>query len=217
MCAVTVKVTRKSELDSKKWSGGVTTQLAIWPEGADYASRRFDWRISSAIVEEAESTFTKLPGIHRHLMLLSGGIELTHESLGTKTMKPLADVSEFEGGWQTTSKGRCVDFNLMTAAEYGGAMAPVPAGGNSIMLPFSQSPLCWKGIFAVTDDLKIEIDAPDSAFTETLNSGDFLLMSYTPDNCGEIYLTVSPSTMEVPAVAATVWKIPDGVDVVWDQ
>lgn len=215
MCGITVKVIRKSELDAKKWSGGVTTQLAIWPEGADYAARKFDWRISSAVVEEAESTFTKLPGIHRHLMLLSGGIELTHESMRTKTLKPLCDSAEFEGDWTTASKGRCVDFNLMTAAGYGGKTAAVPAGGNSLILPLSESPLCWKGIFSVTDDLGIAIDGPDSAYSETLNIGDFLLMSYTPNNCGQIYLTYSPSTMQVPAVVATVWQIPKDIPVVW--
>ena len=217
MCAITVKVVRKSELEAKKWSGGVTTQLAIWPEGADYASRKFGWRISSAIVEEEESTFTALPGVHRHLMLLDGGIELTHESIAPKKMKPLTDVAEFEGEWLTNSKGRCVDFNLMTTEGYAGSMAPVPAGGNSVMLRFSQSPLCWHGIYAVTDDLTIAVDAPDSAYNETLDAGDFFLMSYTPNNCGEIFLTISPAVMDVPAVAASVWVVPEGVDVVWDE
>ena len=217
MSAVTVKTVRRSELGSKKWSGGITTQLAIWPEGADYASRKFDWRISSAVVEEDESTFTKLPGIHRWLMLLSGGIELTHESMETKFMKPLADVSEFEGEWTTTSKGRCVDFNLMTAKGFSGATAAVPAGKSRLKLPGSSCPKCWKGILSVTDGLKIEISEQGATVSETLNSGDFMLLSYAPDDCGDIFLTTNPSLEQTPAVIATVWQLPEGMPVVWSE
>ena len=38
MPRVDINVVRKDELEHKRWSGGVTTQLAIWPEDADYAS-----------------------------------------------------------------------------------------------------------------------------------------------------------------------------------
>ena len=55
MTQADIKVVRKDELEHKRWSGGITTQLAIWPEGADYGARKFDWRISSAVVEDEES------------------------------------------------------------------------------------------------------------------------------------------------------------------
>lgn len=35
-----------------RWSGGTTTQLAIFPPGASYADRDFLWRVSSAAVED---------------------------------------------------------------------------------------------------------------------------------------------------------------------
>ena len=35
MPRVDINVVRKDELEHKRWSGGVTTQLAIWPEDAD--------------------------------------------------------------------------------------------------------------------------------------------------------------------------------------
>ena len=126
-----VEVKRKDELSHNRWSGGVTTQLAIWPEGADYGARLFDWRISTAIVEDEKSVFTALPGIHRLLMILDGEIEVTHNGERALAMKPLADVDEFEGGWETVSVGRCVDFNLMTVDGYPGAMAACAAGGSS--------------------------------------------------------------------------------------
>ena len=47
------------------WSGGTTTQLAIAPEGAVYADRKFLWRLSSAQVELEHSDFTPLPDYDR--------------------------------------------------------------------------------------------------------------------------------------------------------
>ena len=53
-----IHVLRKEFQTVGAWTGGTTTQLAIWPEEADYASRRFDWRVSSARVEQEKSDFT---------------------------------------------------------------------------------------------------------------------------------------------------------------
>ena len=55
-----------------KWSGGLTTQLGIAPEGAVYADRDFLWRLSSATVEDAESDFTALPDYERLISTLEG-------------------------------------------------------------------------------------------------------------------------------------------------
>lgn len=49
------------EFNISRWSGGTTTELFIWPHGASYAERRFGIRISTATVDIAQSTFTKLP------------------------------------------------------------------------------------------------------------------------------------------------------------
>ena len=210
-----IKIIRASELKTTSWSGGSTTQLAIWPPEADYAKRSFGWRISSAVVEEEESTFTALPGVHRHIMTLEGGIELEHTGISSRTLRPLSDIEEFEGSWETKSRGRCVDFNLMTQQGYNGSIACIPAGGQSLMLPFSKSPLCWKGIYAITDGLTIKTDAPGSCGSYSLRRGDFALMSYTPNNCGEIFITLTSVKMVIPAVEATVWQVPEGVSVVW--
>ena len=73
------RIIRKGELPVSRWSGGTTTQLAIWPEGAVYAERNFVWRVSSARVETQESEFTSLPGVARCLMVLDGTLHLEHE------------------------------------------------------------------------------------------------------------------------------------------
>ena len=95
-----------------KWSGGLTTQLGIAPEGAVYADRDFLWRLSSATVEDAESDFTALPDYERMISTLEGTIELSHNGGARLELAPYA-VHRFDGGDDTHSWGRCRDFNLM--------------------------------------------------------------------------------------------------------
>ena len=71
-----------------KWSGGLTTQLGIAPEGAVYADRDFLWRLSSATVEDAESDFTALPDYERLISTLEGTIELNHNGGEKLTLNP---------------------------------------------------------------------------------------------------------------------------------
>ncbi len=95
-----------------QWSGGTTTQIAIFPPDAQYAERNFLWRISSATVNLAESDFTPLPDYKRYLSLLEGCILLTHDGGSPVTLTP-GEIHCFDGGAATKSQGTCVDFNLM--------------------------------------------------------------------------------------------------------
>ena len=95
-----------------KWSGGLTTQLGIAPEGAVYAERDFLWRLSSATVEDAESDFTALPDYESLISTLEGTIELNHNDGEKLTLNPY-EVHRFDGGDNTHSWGCCRDFNLM--------------------------------------------------------------------------------------------------------
>lgn len=94
------------------WAGGVTTQLAIAPEGAGYADREFLWRISSAKVELDHSNFTRLPGYHRLLSVLDGKLELKVGEDARFSLAPY-QVCAFDGGVPVESWGQCTDFNLM--------------------------------------------------------------------------------------------------------
>lgn len=107
-----VKLIKSDEFQISEWSGGTTTQIAIYPKEAIYSKRNFTWRISSAKVEVEESTFTHLPGINRIIMILDGEIELVHENHHKCTLKPFEQDS-FNGSWNTKSYGKVVDFNLM--------------------------------------------------------------------------------------------------------
>ena len=98
------------------WSGGTTTQLAIAPEGAVYADRKFLWRLSSAQVELEHSDFTPLPDYDRLISVLKGELELKIGQ-GERGALEACTVRGFDGGVPVESWGRCVDFNLVAAAS----------------------------------------------------------------------------------------------------
>ena len=107
-----MKQLKKKDYIIAKWSGGTTTQLAIWPENAVYADRDFLWRVSSATVDLEASDFTPLPDYERLIATLQGEIVLTHNGGEPLRLRPL-EVHAFSGADATHSVGRCTDFNLM--------------------------------------------------------------------------------------------------------
>jgi environmental stress-induced protein Ves len=107
---------KASKLTTNQWSGGTTTQLAIYPKNAEYKERNFQFRISTATVESEESTFTRLPGVLRKLMILDGEIRIEHKNQHSKTLKKF-DQDEFSGDWDTKSHGKATDFNVMTTGN----------------------------------------------------------------------------------------------------
>ena len=116
---------QKTDYVISAWSGGTTTQLAIFPPDAVYAERDFLWRVSSATVELEESEFTPLPAYERLISTLEGGIELSHNGGPTLTLRPF-EVHAFSGADATHSRGRCTDFNLMLRRDrVTGSMEPL--------------------------------------------------------------------------------------------
>lgn len=104
------------DYQTSEWSSGSTTQLYISPANASYAESNFNFRISSAKVEVSESTFTTLPNVNRKLMVLEGEITLNHKNQYSKTLQKY-EVDTFNGDWETTAKGICTDFNVMTTGN----------------------------------------------------------------------------------------------------
>ncbi|MDF2674430.1 MAG: hypothetical protein K0R09_2698 [Clostridiales bacterium] len=119
-----IQIIKKNEQNTSTWSGGTTTELAIYPVGASYSDRNFAWRLSSANVELEESTFTSLPGIWRYIMVIDGEMVLEHEEHHKVYLKPYEQDS-FNGGWVTKSKGKVTDFNLMLADGYNGRIEAI--------------------------------------------------------------------------------------------
>lgn len=95
-----------------EWSGGTTTQLFIYPKESSYVERNFSLRISTATVDVEESDFTALPGYERLLMILNGNLLITHNHQISKPLLPY-EVHAFSGDWQTSAKGKVIDFNVI--------------------------------------------------------------------------------------------------------
>ena len=127
----------KENYKVSQWSGGTTTEVFIWPEGADYASRDFSLRISSATVELEESDFTTLPGVIRWIVPLQGGFTLTHPDTEPVVLAPLDPPYRFSGEVATHCVGCATDFNLMLKGVAGRMdicreTAPVSPGLNCL-------------------------------------------------------------------------------------
>ncbi len=116
-----MRILHLTETDYKvgQWSGGSTTELFIWPEGADYAKREFALRVSSAWVDLEESDFTPLQGVTRYITPLTGGFTLTHPGSVPVVMGPMAEPYRFSGEIPTHCVGKATDFNLMLKGAEG--------------------------------------------------------------------------------------------------
>lgn len=100
------------QFSTGKWSGGETTEFAIYPETSEYVERDFIWRLSSADVIAEESAFTRLPDYDRVLMVLEGEAVLVHGGERTVKLTPEQQDS-FGGETETKCFGRIRDYNLM--------------------------------------------------------------------------------------------------------
>ncbi len=164
---------RKNEYMTSAWSGGTTTQLYIYPADADYASRRFRVRISSAAVDLEESDFTPLPGVDRWITPLMGGFILTHPvthpDRAPVVMGPLSEPYAFSGGIETHCVGRALDFNLMLKDAEGrmeicAGMAKIEKGLNAFY-PVAETNMLVGGESFMLEGgelLVIESDAEDT-------------------------------------------------------
>ena len=149
------KVIKASSLKSSPWSGGETTELFMYPGDAEYATRNFNFRLSTATVKVEESTFTALPGITRTLMVLDGEMTLTHGAHHTAKLGRF-DSDNFKGDWQTSSKGKCTDFNLMTMGDTEGTVESLPVNkGKQIFISFSEN-IQQLVIYVYSGQIKIE-------------------------------------------------------------
>jgi environmental stress-induced protein Ves len=136
-----------------KNGGGRTTELAVHPEGADFA--RFVWRASVADVVK-DGPFSVFEGVDRTLVLLRGaGLRLTSEA-GTLELRARFEPVKFAGDARydcALHDGPVQDFNLMlrrslargevdVVREQGGAVRPArfrlcyaASGAHECLLP----------------------------------------------------------------------------------
>jgi hypothetical protein len=179
---IRLALARKEEQSVGTWAGGTTTQLAIWPPESDYIRRDFLWRISTAHVDLEESVFTSMPGFRRLLMVLEGKVQLNHQGRREVDLGAFGQ-DEFDGGWTTTSRGRCVDFNLMMAAECKGRLTALQSvQGRTVFDPFV--PMEEKAFSQITEAVyclrpgvcvRVQ-EGKERDFEVVLGQGDFLLL-----------------------------------------
>jgi hypothetical protein len=186
---INTKITRVEPEDIAvgKWAGGVTKQIAIWPPDAEYAKRDFKWRLSSATVDLEKSTFTSLPGFHRILMILDGAVELTYTTPSGARHKHLGafESDSFEGSWDTTSLGCCVDFNLMFAEGCDGSLCVLrdthSDGTLSPLDIFSRSRdvpcLVTEAFYCLADSFSYRFEEGEFSASATMRKGGALLLA----------------------------------------
>lgn len=99
---------------------GVTRELAVWPAGASLERLDFDWRISSAPVDES-GPFSLIPGVERLLVVTEGaGFVLAHGAAAPRARLRRLEPYRFSGAWPTTAElphGPVSDFNVMFVPE----------------------------------------------------------------------------------------------------
>jgi uncharacterized protein len=97
-----------------KNGGGITREVAAFPDGANFDS--FDWRVSIATVS-ADGPFSQLPNIERRLVLLEGRLFL---QIGDQAAIELSSTSPpiaLSGDVATYARplvGPATDLNVMT-------------------------------------------------------------------------------------------------------
>ncbi len=169
---------RSSELQTAQWAGGTTTQLSIFPANATYKAFDFDYRISFATVETPTSTFTFMPGVTRHLMVMKGTLDLTHTGRHEQHLEPFVPYT-FDGEWPTTAVGKVTDFNLMTRGEFTGQAGALILENNNLKVTLDQQfylpdNFACAGFYLFEGSAIIRTAAAGNSFE--LQAGDFILV-----------------------------------------
>ena len=120
-----ITLLKSSDFQVSDWSGGKTKQLYLSPPTGHYGKRDFDYRLSTATVELAESQFSDLSGFHRILMSLDHTLHLHNASRQEETVLAPFTPYVFEGSDSITSRGTCTDFNLIYSDHYQGQMLAI--------------------------------------------------------------------------------------------
>jgi environmental stress-induced protein Ves len=99
-----------------KNGGGTTRELALWPESARFERGDYDWRLSTARVEEA-GPFSAFAGFERILTVTEGaGLVVLHEDAAPRARVRRLEPYRFSGDWPTRAElpdGAVSDFNVI--------------------------------------------------------------------------------------------------------
>lgn len=202
-----VELVRRDQQRVSMWSGGTTTEIAIYPKDAAYSRRDFLWRISSAHVEAENSAFTSLPGIWRLIMVLEGDLTLEHEDHHSARLQPFQQDA-FAGDWITRSTGRARDFNIMLSSASTAQMWAVSLQGRSdTVIPVEAAPACDEcrqvvvAVYGVDGAVTVEVDTDD---TWSIETADALLWNVDQENPARSVRLFNKGSAPIHVVLATI-------------
>jgi len=178
-----VRIVREQEQQPSRWAGGTTIQLAIFPETANYTTKDFMFRISTAKVETEKSEFSSLPGVSRTIMILGGTLKLNHQNHYSKTLQKF-DTDTFDGSWLTTSFGQVTDFNLMTTNQATGKLISRTLRSNEILEEAFLTQFGFVGFYLLCGSIEVACNNKKFYFLK----GDFILINQESD-FGQIVIT----------------------------
>lgn len=117
------KIISAESFKKTNWSGGETTQLAIYPEDSIFSEKDFLFRISSATFTSTESQFSDFSGYQRYILPLEGSLSLKHEGLYSRKLDSY-EAEYFDGSWTTFSQNTldCRDYNFIVKSGYAAKM-----------------------------------------------------------------------------------------------
>lgn len=216
-----IRVYKETDFHTSKWTGGTTTELAIFPQTSKYLERNFIWRLSTAVCELEETTFSKLPDFDRVLMVLEGDVVLAHQDVRAIRLGELEQDS-FDGAYHTKSFGKIKDYNLMVAKGNKGLLDVITPTAESKALNFDRDEdsnlthfdvtlYCRDGYAAVTagndtymlqpgQQLVASFDAEEEIKMSVMGEGTLIRgqisYRYQPEETGPTYIPPEPMTFK---------------------
>ncbi len=169
------RIIKPEDFETGVWSGGTTTQIAVYPEDSSYGERNFLFRLSSATVDTDRSEFTHLPDYDRWLMILEGSARLVYGNDREISLKPY-ERDAFDGGTATVSFGKVTDYNLMLRKGGRGSMEAVRLDENAkkiTLLPQSEYRSGFAGIFLRGEYAHITVNGVQQSLED---GGQFLMI-----------------------------------------
>lgn len=108
-----MEIIRQETYGTTKWKGGITRQIFISPADGDLAARRFDLRLSSAVIDDTASDFSDFTGFTRYILPLEGEIVLFKAD--RRIVLSHNALHRFEGDERVRSENTqgAVDFNII--------------------------------------------------------------------------------------------------------
>lgn len=168
-----IYTTKSKDRTTATWSGGTTTQLAIFPKGSEFTKFDFLFRISTATVEVEEATFTFMPGTTRHLMILDGVLGINHRGRYKKNL-PKFGYDVFDGEWPTTAKGCVTDFNLILREKASGKLQALMVKERGEETAEFTSRISYSALYLLSGALRMILGSEAAELT----AGDFVLVDH---------------------------------------